>query len=103
MRKDVGGTSYVYPTYHKYEDGKTLKEFVQNGNKIFANVDLVKVKPLGPYFIKETSFMPSESFKFCKKGYKWAKVVEYLTSKYTIPFSLTQFNTCCQYKLLSCW
>ena len=113
MRKDVGGTSYVYPTYHKYEDGKTLKEFVQNGNKIFANVDLVKVKPLGPYFIKETSFMPSESFKFfffyyfivkfCKKGYKWAEVDEYLTSKYTIPISLTQFNTCCQYKLLSWW
>ena len=78
---------------------------------VLANVDLVKarsfknslvkVKPLGPYFIKETSFMPSESFKFCKKGYKWAEIVEYLTSKYTILISLTHFDTSCKYKLLS--
>lgn len=86
VQKEKNGTCFVYPTYHKYEEGRKVERYVASGKTIFTNVDIVRFEPLGPYSIKETDFLPAEAKDYCKGDYKWVEVVEHKVGMYSVQY-----------------
>ena len=77
VRRNHTAPCFVYPTYHKFEDGTNLMHALERGLREIVDVDIAWVVPLSDNLIPDARFAPVESSKYCDR-YQWAYVDHYI-------------------------
>ena len=77
VRANESAPCDVYPTFHSFQDGIKLETALKEGKRLFESVDIALVLPLSQNLIRDPSFVPAESSKYCDR-YQWAYIDRYI-------------------------